>query len=61
MSSTGRTHLVQREDASCIADCIQKFEKFFDGSCVAQAVEQYLTRDANCMDKSSWCSGSREA
>lgn len=60
MSTAGRTHLVQCEDASCIADCIQKFEKFFDGSCVAQAVEQYLTRDANCMDKSSQ-SGVQEA
>jgi hypothetical protein len=47
------TQLLQCEDASCIADCIQKFEKIFDGSSVAQAVGQYLTRDANNMDKSS--------
>jgi hypothetical protein len=47
------TQLLQCDDASCIADCIQKFEKIFDGSSVAQAVGQYLTRDANNMDKSS--------
>uniref|UniRef100_A0ACD5XN21 Uncharacterized protein n=2 Tax=Avena sativa TaxID=4498 RepID=A0ACD5XN21_AVESA len=53
ISSAGMTQLLQCEDASCIADCIQKFEKIFDGSSVAQAVGQYLTRDANNMDKSS--------
>ncbi|KAM0893738.1 hypothetical protein ACQ4PT_024921 [Festuca glaucescens] len=53
ISSAGMTQLLQYEDASCIADCIQKFEKIFDGSSVAQAVGQYLTRDANNMDKSS--------
>jgi hypothetical protein len=47
------TQLLQCEDASCIADCFHKFEKLFDGSSVAQAVGQYLTRDANNMDKSS--------
>ena len=47
------TQLLQCEDSSCIADCFHKFEKIFDGSCVAQAVGQYLTRDANNMDKSS--------
>ena len=53
ISSAGMTQLLQCEDASCIADCIHKFEKIFDGSSVAQAVGQYLIRDANNMDKSS--------
>lgn len=52
ISSAGMTQLLHCEDASCIADCIQKFEKIFDGSAVAHAVGQYLTRDANNMDKS---------
>ncbi|RLN29949.1 hypothetical protein C2845_PM05G13820 [Panicum miliaceum] len=45
-NSTG-TQLMQCEDASSISDAIQKFERIFDGSSVAQAVGQYLKRDAN--------------
>lgn len=47
MSNSTGTQLMQCEDASSIADAIQKFELIFDGSSVAQAVGQYLKRDAN--------------
>ncbi|KAL6846994.1 hypothetical protein ACP4OV_022847 [Aristida adscensionis] len=52
MSNSAGTQLVQCEDASCIVDAIQKFERIFDSSSVAQAVGQYLKRDANKMDRS---------
>jgi hypothetical protein len=51
MSNSAGTQLKQCEDASSIADAIQKFERIFDGSSVAQAVEQYL-KDANKPDRS---------
>ncbi|GJN35282.1 hypothetical protein PR202_gb24035 [Eleusine coracana subsp. coracana] len=44
-------YTIQCEDASSIADAIQKFERIFDGSSVAHAVGQYLN-DANKMDRS---------
>nr|CAB3462445.1 unnamed protein product [Digitaria exilis] len=47
MPNSGGTQLMQCEDASSIADAIQKFERIFDGSSVAQAVGQYLKRDTN--------------
>ncbi|CAD6267290.1 unnamed protein product [Miscanthus lutarioriparius] len=47
MSNSTGTQFMQCEDASSIADAIQKFERIFDGSSVAQAVGQYLKRDAN--------------
>lgn len=51
MSNSAGTQLMHCEDASSIADAIQKFERIFDGSCVAQAIGQYLKRDANKMDR----------
>uniref|UniRef100_A0A0D9Y0S6 Protein ENHANCED DISEASE RESISTANCE 2 C-terminal domain-containing protein n=1 Tax=Leersia perrieri TaxID=77586 RepID=A0A0D9Y0S6_9ORYZ len=51
VSNSAGTQLMHCEDASCIADAIQKFERIFDGSCVAQAVGQYLKRDAKKMDR----------
>lgn len=51
MSNPAGTQFIQCEDASSIADAIQKFERIFDGSSVAHAVGQYL-KDANKMDRS---------
>jgi hypothetical protein len=50
MSNSTGTQLMQCEDASSITDAIQKFERIFDGSSVAQAVGQYLKRDANKLE-----------
>ncbi|TVU49541.1 hypothetical protein EJB05_00854 [Eragrostis curvula] len=51
MSNSAGTQLMQCENASSIADAIQKFERIFDSSSVAQAVGQYL-KDANKTDRS---------
>ncbi|KAK3136851.1 hypothetical protein QOZ80_5BG0443540 [Eleusine coracana subsp. coracana] len=51
MSNPAGTQFIQCEDASSIADAIQKFERIFDGSSVAHAVGQHLN-DANKMDRS---------
>ncbi|KAL6622500.1 hypothetical protein ACP70R_032379 [Stipagrostis hirtigluma subsp. patula] len=51
-SNSAGAQLMQCEDASCIVDAIQKFERIFEGSSVAQAVGQYLKRDANKIDRS---------
>ncbi|KAG8093042.1 hypothetical protein GUJ93_ZPchr0012g22001 [Zizania palustris] len=53
ISNSVGTQLMHREDASCIADAIQKFERIFDGSCLAQAIGQYLKRDTNKMDRTN--------
>lgn len=50
ISNSAGTQLIQCEDASSIADAIQKFVRNFDGSSVAQAVGQYLKRDANIIE-----------